>query len=158
MQLYRYEPGGVFGRHRDGPKHISENSQSLFTVLVYLNEGYEGGATTLFTDDLCHTAEAPRGTGCAFAMLQRTLHEGSTVTAGVKYALRFDVMLKRDSLAGVAHADILAPLSRTEKAKRWLRLAMLTEECGSVTKEQSVVYYQRSSKLDPDAKVDALHF
>ena len=76
--------------------------QSEVTVLIYLNGGGEGdplrgGRTTFFRD------HDPRRVACqmepraGFALLhshgERCLtHEGSTVTAGVKWLLRTDVV------------------------------------------------------------------
>jgi len=144
IQLYRYEPGGIFTQHRDGPTYISADLRSFFTVLVYLNEGYVGGHTTLFTDDLSTHHKVEAGQGSCFIMLQRTLHEGSRVEEGLKYALRCDVLYRRSS--GSAE-DCIRHLNPHEQAREWFKLASCLELSGCV--DASVPYYQKANKLDP---------
>jgi len=144
IQLYRYEPGGIFTKHRDGPTYHSADLRSFFTVLVYLNEGYQGGHTTLFTDDLATHCKVEAGLGSCFVMLQRTLHEGSRVEEGLKYALRCDVLYRRSS--GRAD-DCVRHLSTHEQAQEWFKLASCLELSGCV--DASVPYYQKANKLDP---------
>jgi len=148
IQLYRYESGGIFSKHRDGPTYQSVDLRSLFTVLIYLNSGYTGGHTTVFADDLSQSHKVEPGLGACFIMLQRTLHEGSQVQSGLKYALRCDVLYRRSS--GTAE-EIVKHLDRTEQAKKWFRLASCLELSGCTS--GSVPYYQRAYKLDPS--VDA---
>src|SRR5262249_27378395 len=45
FRFYRYGPGQYFRWHHDGAFVRDERERSLFTVMVYLNEGFEGGAT-----------------------------------------------------------------------------------------------------------------
>lgn len=59
---------------------------SRLTLLVYLNDGFEGGAT-----DFRDFAVTPR-TGDALLFVHDTWHEGQAVTRGHKYVLRSDVM------------------------------------------------------------------
>ena len=59
---------------------------SLLTFMVYLNAGYKGGATRF------EAAKAIGQLGLALVFHHGLIHEGSEVTAGVKYALRLDVM------------------------------------------------------------------
>jgi predicted 2-oxoglutarate/Fe(II)-dependent dioxygenase YbiX len=88
---YRYHPGQRFAPHYDGSFIRSETERSLLTLMVYLNEGFEGGETALL--DLEETV-VPR-TGTALLFQHPLLHEGCAVTRGVKYALRSDVMYRR---------------------------------------------------------------
>jgi prolyl 4-hydroxylase len=64
--------------------------RSLLTLMVYLNEGFEGGATAFHDFGV---AVRPR-TGMALLFQHRLLHEGCEVSAGVKYVLRSDVMYR----------------------------------------------------------------
>jgi len=153
IQLYRYESGGIFTRHRDGPTYHSADLRSFFTVLVYLNEGYEGGHTTLFTDDLATHCKVEGGAGSCFVMLQRTLHEGSRVEEGLKYALRCDVLYRRSSLEGHPSAeDCVRHLNPHDQAREWFKLAAGLELSGCP--EASVRYYQKANKLDPSALLE----
>eukprot|EP01119_Soliformovum_irregulare_P018711 TRINITY_DN5792_c0_g1_i1.p1 TRINITY_DN5792_c0_g1~~TRINITY_DN5792_c0_g1_i1.p1 ORF type:complete len:254 (+),score=48.78 TRINITY_DN5792_c0_g1_i1:60-821(+) len=145
IQVYRYETGGVFGKHRDGPTYYSINKRSLFTVLIYLNDDYSGGNTTVFTDDENHSFKVPNAQGSIFAMLQRILHEGSTVTSGIKWAMRCDVIYER---ASENPAQSIQHLTKQEQAKRWFDLASRVELSGGPI--ESVAYYQKAYKLDPN--------
>jgi predicted 2-oxoglutarate/Fe(II)-dependent dioxygenase YbiX len=86
FRLYRYAPSQRFSWHTDGAFRRDNGETSLVTFMVYLNEGYRGGAT-LFED-----AEVVGRTGMALVFRHALLHEGATVVAGRKYALRSDVM------------------------------------------------------------------
>jgi predicted 2-oxoglutarate/Fe(II)-dependent dioxygenase YbiX len=88
---YRYHPGQRFAPHYDGSFVRSDEERSLLTLMVYLNEGFEGGETALL--DLDETV-VPRA-GAALLFQHPILHEGCAVTRGVKYALRTDVMYRQ---------------------------------------------------------------
>jgi predicted 2-oxoglutarate/Fe(II)-dependent dioxygenase YbiX len=90
----RYSPGQRFRPHFDGAFQRDEDERSEITVLVYLNEGCEGGDTAFCDHDLRVT---PRR-GMALLFQHHVLHEGSPVTAGRKYVLRSDVMYRRPSV------------------------------------------------------------
>jgi prolyl 4-hydroxylase len=91
VRCYRYQPGQRFAPHYDGSFARSRSERSLLTLLVYLNEGFEGGETALL--DLDETV-TPR-TGRALLFQHPILHEGCAVTRGVKYAARSDIMYRR---------------------------------------------------------------
>jgi hypothetical protein len=86
FRLYRYAPSQRFSWHSDGAFLRGNGEMSLLTFMIYLNEGYRGGATR-FED-----AEVVGRTGMALVFRHGLLHEGATVVAGQKYALRSDVM------------------------------------------------------------------
>ncbi|KAL6761937.1 hypothetical protein V8C86DRAFT_742064 [Haematococcus lacustris] len=114
LRLYRYDAGNVYRPHVDGawPGSGLRGEQlvhdafgdrwSRLTFLVYLNHGFQGGATTFFTpapDDpsaLDAWAVAPlTGNVLCFPhgdTAGSLVHEGSAVTAGVKYVIRTDVL------------------------------------------------------------------
>lgn len=88
---YRYRPGMRFAPHADGAFVRNENEQSWYTFMVYLNEDFEGGRTTFLVEpEVSITPE----TGKALLFQHPLIHEGSVVTAGVKYVLRTDVMYR----------------------------------------------------------------
>jgi predicted 2-oxoglutarate/Fe(II)-dependent dioxygenase YbiX len=91
FRCYRYEPGHRFAPHYDGAFVRNPDEQSLLTFMVYLNEGFGGGATTFHDFDV--SVRPRRGTALLFQ--HRLLHEGCVVTSGIKYALRSDVMYRR---------------------------------------------------------------
>jgi prolyl 4-hydroxylase len=90
FRCYRYRAGQRFGPHYDGAFVRDERERSLLTLMVYLNEGFEGGATTFLE---LERAVTPR-TGRALLFQHSLLHEGSVVRHGVKYVARSDVMYR----------------------------------------------------------------
>jgi predicted 2-oxoglutarate/Fe(II)-dependent dioxygenase YbiX len=91
FRCYRYENEQRFAPHYDGAFVRDEREESLLTFMVYLNEGFAGGDTRFYDYDVSVTPRA----GMALLVQHFTLHEGGSVTAGVKYALRTDVMYRR---------------------------------------------------------------
>ncbi len=85
LRFYKYAAGERFKMHKDGPWREDGQSSKL-TFLVYLNDGFDGGATD-FRDFLVAPA-----TGSALLFVHDTWHEGAPVTGGLKYVLRSDVM------------------------------------------------------------------
>jgi len=79
--------------------------RTLFSFMIYLNEGYEGGETTFFEEPTKEYWEQGRKkgehppikyaakpeTGMCVVFDHYLFHEGSEVTQGVKYAVRSDV-------------------------------------------------------------------
>lgn len=91
FRLYRYHPGQQFRAHYDGCFVRDRLERSWLTFMVYLNEGFDGGETW-FPER--RTQFVPQ-TGRALFFEHDQLHEGVMVYAGVKYALRTDVMYRR---------------------------------------------------------------
>ena len=94
LRFYRYDVGQQFDWHSDGAYERPNGERSFYTFMVYLNEGYEGGATDF-------EADRPRGVpactvaphvGEALFFKHRIPHRGAPVLAGRKYVLRTDVM------------------------------------------------------------------
>ncbi|MBX2801320.1 MAG: 2OG-Fe(II) oxygenase [Myxococcales bacterium] len=98
LRFYRYDPGQQFDLHFDGwwaPPGTT--LRSLLTLMVYLNEDFDGGRTR-FPD--AEVEVIPR-TGTALLFVHRQLHEGAVVTRGTKYVLRTDVMFDLSGADGV---------------------------------------------------------
>lgn len=99
MRVLRYDPGHGFAPHRDSPYPRPDGSAvSRVTVLLYLNDRYEGGRTTFYRS----VEDARRGRGLevaptpgAVAMQdQALLHGVPLLTRGRKYVLRTEVMYR----------------------------------------------------------------
>ncbi len=90
LRCYKYEAGQWFKPHYDGAFHRSKAERSLYTYMVYLNEGFEGGETT-FLDLRIAVKPSP---GRALLFQHHLLHEGSEVRRGIKYAIRSDIMYR----------------------------------------------------------------
>ncbi|MDP9603288.1 UNVERIFIED_ORG: hypothetical protein J2W38_003077 [Variovorax paradoxus] len=86
FRLYRYRPGQRFKWHADAPFTRPNGEISLLTFMVYLNSGYEGGATRF------EGAKVVGASGQALVFDHGFIHEGAEVLSGIKYALRSDVM------------------------------------------------------------------
>jgi prolyl 4-hydroxylase len=93
FRFYRYDIGQRFAPHSDGHFERANGERSHFTFMVYLNDGFEGGATAFHQSrpSLLITPER----GMALVFYHRQLHEGMPVVKGRKYVLRTDVMYRR---------------------------------------------------------------
>jgi hypothetical protein len=89
-------PGNTreLGNHMDGTTRLpgSKSGRSCTTLLIYLNDDFEGGTTTFMSghDGVAVHSIVP-GPGKAVLLRQDTWHSGDLVTSGVKYLLRTDV-------------------------------------------------------------------
>ena len=100
LRLYRYDVGQLFDWHYDGHFARSNGERSMFTFMVYLNDDFEGGATSFSL--VCYGVASigdmiritPRK-GMALLFHHPILHRGDAVTSGRKYVLRTDVMYGR---------------------------------------------------------------
>jgi hypothetical protein len=88
FRFYRYDVGQLFDWHRDGAFMRNIYEQSMFTLIFYLNDNFEGGSTD-FRDDI---VRAERGAGLFFH--HPHLHRGAPVESGRKYVLRTDIMYR----------------------------------------------------------------
>lgn len=101
FRFYRYDPGQRFNWHFDGYYERSPAERSHLTFMIYLNDGFDGGATEFRFRPLGALADADDGfavvpeAGMALVFVHRVLHQGAAVTAGRKYVLRSDVMYRR---------------------------------------------------------------
>jgi prolyl 4-hydroxylase len=85
MRYYKYSGGERFAPHVD-LSHSEGSRRSFLTLIIYLNDDFQGGETDFFTFSV-----APR-TGKAIAFAHELRHEGKPVFCGTKYVLRTDVM------------------------------------------------------------------
>lgn len=88
FRFYRYKPGEEFKRHRDQSYLRNSLEASYYTFMIYLNQDFEGGATT-FNDRVIRPL-----TGMALIFLHSLEHAGSPVIKGIKYVLRTDIMYR----------------------------------------------------------------
>jgi len=88
LRIYRYHPGQHFGLHQDGSYRRDDGARSLLTLMVYLNDDFDGGET-----DFPEQGEQIRpARGDALWFQHMVLHAGLPVTRGVKHVLRTDVL------------------------------------------------------------------
>jgi hypothetical protein len=96
LRFSKYSPGGCFWNHTDTTYVRDEDFVGMLTVLVYLNEGYEGGETTIqerVNERQKHVVKPEAG--MAFVFHHKQVHAGSMVTSGTKYVARTEVVFKR---------------------------------------------------------------
>jgi prolyl 4-hydroxylase len=86
FRFYRYVPRQRFSWHTDGAFERENGERSLLTFMVYLNDGYEGGATEFVS------ARVVGQTGMGLFFEHQLSHQGAEVIEGIKYVLRSDVM------------------------------------------------------------------
>ena len=99
FRFYRYDPSQRFNAHCDGIVERSPAERSRLTLMVYLNDGAEGGQTVFYSEarvgglrQVVASVEPRAGMGLFFA--HKWWHEGAKVTRGRKYVLRSDVFYR----------------------------------------------------------------
>lgn len=92
LRCYRYAPGQFFAPHFDGAFIRNAHERSLLTLMVYLNDTVPGGGgETHFLDE--ELSIVPRA-GTALLFTHYVRHESRPLRAGLKYAVRSDVMYR----------------------------------------------------------------
>ena len=89
FRYYRYDPGESFKPHSDGAFVRNAHERSMFTILLYLNEGFSAG------DTVVNGLSVRPQTGMALVFLHRILHESTELLQGRKYVMRSDIMYHR---------------------------------------------------------------
>ncbi len=92
FRIYKYSVGERFKMHRDGSFQRNNQEKSFYSLLIYLNDDFEGGQTA-FKNGI--TVE-PK-TGQALVFHHPIKHEGKILTEGNKYVLRTDIMFKKEN-------------------------------------------------------------
>ncbi len=94
FRFYKYEPGQKFDWHQDFPVELDDGSSTVYTFMIYLNEGFEGGETS-FEDSYSEESFEPVSVspvqGMALLFEHEIHHKGEVVTEGEKYVLRTDI-------------------------------------------------------------------
>jgi prolyl 4-hydroxylase len=86
FRCYKYGTDEEFRRHQDFAHEYTETKRTFLTVLIYLNDGYEGGETSF--DDFVVNPKLGM-----LAMFPHELeHEGRKIASGLKYSLRTDAV------------------------------------------------------------------
>lgn len=97
LRCYRYGRDQRFAPHRDGAFVRDRRERSFITLMVYLNDDFEGGETRFFDPE---RTVVPRA-GSALLFHHPLLHEGCSVTRGIKYVIRSDVMYRLRDCASI---------------------------------------------------------
>jgi hypothetical protein len=93
FRMCRYHDGQCFRIHQDGAHRAAGGVRSRLTLQIYLDEGFEGGATRFYSArrGAMLGAIVPR-TGTAIVFDHRLWHDGEPVVRGTKHVLRTDVL------------------------------------------------------------------
>jgi Rps23 Pro-64 3,4-dihydroxylase Tpa1-like proline 4-hydroxylase len=81
LHVLRYTKGGKYEAHRDSVPHPYPQRQ--FTVIIYLNDNFVGGETSILDKDLKISPKK----GNVLIFNSAYLHKAHKVTEGIKFAL-----------------------------------------------------------------------
>ena len=87
IEIYRYTRGQYVELHADTPRRIARGRLSDATLLIYLNDDFDGGRTLFPLHDL---AIAP-STGSALIFEHGVPHAAEAVRSGVKFVARLNL-------------------------------------------------------------------
>lgn len=102
-RMCKYQPGDRFGGHCDASFRRPDGSaESMLTVNIYMNDGYEGGRTRFYFKDhkKADWAVTPKAGLCVLFRQppgERYYHDGEELRSGLKYLFRSDVMYRQKS-------------------------------------------------------------
>ena len=99
LRMYRYSPGQRFSPHMDHWHRASATRITLYTVLAYFNDDFEGGETK-FMEQIEQIVQPKAGRVAVFQ--HKIRHEGCPVIRGTKYAMRSDVVYESPEPIGKA--------------------------------------------------------
>lgn len=99
IRLSMYDPKQFFGIHKDGINFDKNNKQrmSYATLNIFLNDNFEGGATTFYEKDkstVKFVCKPKMGSGAFFYSQQ--FHEGNKIISGHKFLIRTDFMINHN--------------------------------------------------------------
>lgn len=96
FRFLKYEDSGHFIRHKD-ENYVSKNNEiSLITILIYLNDNYEGANTKFFSnscDEIGLSLKPENGMVCI--MEQNIEHEVPKIEKSIKYVIRTELMYSK---------------------------------------------------------------
>lgn len=92
FRVLKYNIGDEFKPHTDGQFVDKNNNVSKLTLLLYLNEDYKGGYTSILTDNKWMSIVPKQGK--VLLQEQSILHAVFPIEEGIKYVIRTDLMYK----------------------------------------------------------------
>ena len=90
LRLYCYQPGQHHSAHWDTVVELAGRVNSRMTLVLYLNDDFQGGATEF--PELNARVTPQRGRALLFQ--HRVLHAATPVTRGAKFVLRTDLLFQ----------------------------------------------------------------
>jgi prolyl 4-hydroxylase len=93
LRILKYTEGDYFIMHRDGNYTTPDMSEiSQYTILIYLNDDYQGGFTTYYDAQTKPGVAVMPRKGMVVLQHQKCLHRVPPLISGTKYAIRTEVM------------------------------------------------------------------
>ena len=142
LQGQKYEPGQYFKEHNDYfsgdayDKHCLSSGNRTFTFMIYLNEDFEGGGT--YFPKLEKTIKPELGKAVVWQNTidgqpqPDTMHEGTTITKGVKYIITS--WWRENDWNGAEDANLFANLNKPNVYTSKEQIPKLTEKGFKVVK------------------------
>jgi len=126
FRISRYQAGEHFTAHRDGMYVNEDGESSIYSLVLYLNDNFEGGELKLLGQaDAAPYVFKPRA-GSAVLFPHDLLHEAGAVKAGTKYVARTEIMFR------CVNATPLPPKPRVVDDPLFQRMAALYEQIGDL--------------------------
>ncbi|KAL0489787.1 prolyl 4-hydroxylase [Acrasis kona] len=113
IKFAKYQPGAKFRPHMDNCVAKGPDDRSIFTVIIYLNNDFEGGGTKFHqrpkgelpfiddsTQDSTSSSNIKPEAGSVLLFNHDVLHEGLQVIKGTKYIMKCELMFKRVTTSG----------------------------------------------------------
>jgi hypothetical protein len=146
FRLCKYNPTNFFKRHTDEGYHPSpKDHRSFKTCMAYLNSEFEGGETVFYFSDGTEFSLKPE-VGMCLIFNQNILHEGATVTSGLKYFIRTDIQYKKIS---VTKNTTLTP-AQLSALELYDQAVQLDNEKRN---DEAIVFYKRAMKTCDDIEM-----
>ena len=94
----KYVPGDSFALHTDTGLFYSPTEKTRWTLLVYLNDDFEGGETVFFDLNFKQTRTVVPKRGKALMFDIDLWHKGNEVTKGQKYWIGCEIIGLNDKI------------------------------------------------------------
>lgn len=136
FRLCKYDTSGHFSPHYDGFYEKDVNNRTYKTIMLYLNEGFDGGCTK-FLEKIDPLIKPKVGRAIVFD--HHIFHEGEIVKSNQKYILRSDIMYTRDPHGSVTN-DMVKHYELKKKAIEYEELKDY---------DNAIKMYRQISKISP---------
>eukprot|EP01119_Soliformovum_irregulare_P018518 TRINITY_DN5698_c0_g1_i7.p1 TRINITY_DN5698_c0_g1~~TRINITY_DN5698_c0_g1_i7.p1 ORF type:complete len:700 (-),score=151.24 TRINITY_DN5698_c0_g1_i7:21-2120(-) len=111
FKFSKYDVGTYFHAHMDLPYYISEDERTIYTVMIFLNDDFEGGKTNFFQrdepaskdEDVMLSIEPKMGRAIIFN--HDTRHAGAILTRGCKYIMRSEIIFRRKDITSHSYRN-----------------------------------------------------
>lgn len=145
FRFCRYLPGQKFAAHYDGNFVLNSGNRSFYTFMIYLNGGFEGGATRFLDSKTQNTiVSLDPEPGLLLVFQHNIYHDGEELRSGAKYMMRSDVMFELETIS----ADETAEAVKLQEAHELLNRAEQFE--GQGKHAQAIECYKKAYKLAPE--------